>query len=188
LTKDEDSIEYRHTMEKYVALLRGINVSGKNKIRMADLTALFEELGATEIKTYLQSGNVVFKAKSTCNSQVIEKAILDKLGLEVPVLLLSSDHLERIFQENPFLLKDAKNPEQCYVTFLWEKPTTQLIKGLEVPQNESGRFSVSRQCIYIRCPDGYGRTKINNQFFENKLKTVATTRNWKTVSALRELD
>ena len=170
-----------------IALLRGINVSGKNKIRMADLKALFEGLGCESVTTYLQSGNVVYHAPKTVSAKSIEQAIQNQLGLDVPVLTLTADTLTHISQNNPFLNSDEAEPAQCYVTFLWDSPSQTSLAELTLPQNETGRCSISDNCIYVHCPNGYGRTKIHNVFFEKKLRLLATTRNWKTVNALLEI-
>ncbi|MDA0348791.1 MAG: DUF1697 domain-containing protein [Verrucomicrobia bacterium] len=174
-------------MSKFIALLRGINVSGKNKIRMVELKALFETLGYEEVTTYLQSGNVVFNAKKKPNSSQIEKTIFDQLGPTVPVLILSQSQLDQVFSNNPFLTKGSTDPAHCYVTFLWEARSEKETQAIASPANETGSFECRDALVYVICPDGYGKTKINNQFFEKKLKVIATTRNWKTVTTLLTL-
>ena len=171
-------------MSQAIALLRGINVSGKNKIRMADLKALFASLGCNPVATYLQSGNVVFGSSKAISASSIERAIKDQMGLDVPVLTLAPPELAAIFQNNPFLNKDGVDPTHCYVTFLWETPSKTLVSELELPNNETGSFSISGKYVYVHCPNGYGRSKIHNGFFEKKFDQLATTRNWKTVNAL----
>ena len=173
-------------MPSSIALLRGINVSGKNKIRMAELKSLFEDLGCTSVATYLQSGNVVYDSTKPVTAQDIQAAISNQLELNVPVITISADELAQIIQNNPFLKKGAE-PAHCYVTFLWETPTPKSVTDCAVPNNETGRFSIADNTIYVHCPDGYGRTKIHTVFFEKKLGLLATTRNLKTVNALLEL-
>lgn len=95
--------------------------------------------------------------------------------------------LDQIVGNNPFLNVEKTETAHCYVTFLFESPPTEFLSKLKAPTNETGRFSLAGSEIYVHCPDGYGRTKINNQFFEKKLKTSATTRNWKTLLALQAL-
>ena len=172
---------------KQVALLRGINVSGKNKIRMADLKALFESLGCDSVSTYLQSGNVVFESTRSLPAKEIEKAIDDQMGLEVPVLTFPASSLKFIDKKNPFLIKGEADPGHCYVTFLWETPSEQSVSSIAIPNKETGSFSMGEDIIYVHCPDGYGRTKIHTGFFEKKLNQFATTRNWKTIQALLDL-
>ena len=167
-----------------IALLRGINVSGKNKIRMAELKALFEGLGCESVITYLQSGNVVYDPPKILSAKSIELAIQNQMGLQVPVLTITADTLTRISKNNPFLNENDAEPAHCYVTFLWKTPSQASVAALELPNNETGRYSISNNGIYVHCPNGYGRTKIHNVFFEKKLGVLATTRNWKTVNAL----
>lgn len=178
-------------MSKCVALLRGINVSGKNKIRMVDLKSMFESLGYSEVTTYLQSGNVVFASDSRKSPKAIasslKSAIKQKFTYDVPVHVISYSELHRVFTKNPFIIKEEADPTHCYVTFLFEPFEAECFKNLSRPDNESGQFKGAGSEIYVCCPDGYGRTKINNQFFEKKLNVPATTRNWKTVTALCHL-
>ncbi|QXD25889.1 DUF1697 domain-containing protein [Opitutia bacterium ISCC 51] len=173
-------------MPSSIALLRGINVSGKNKIFMADLKDLFINLGCESVATYLQSGNVVYQSTTAISAKDIQSAISKQFGLEVPVLILAADRLKTLIQNNPFL-EDGANTAHCYVTFPWESPDEETASNGTLPANETGRFSLKDDLIYICCPDGYGRTKIHNLFFEKKLQLLATTRNWKTVNALLEL-
>jgi uncharacterized protein (DUF1697 family) len=158
---------------------------------MAELTALCHDLNFREIETYLQSGNVVFhaplKKSPRIFAQVLEQAIRGSFGYDVAVHVLDSAYLETVFLNNPFLNKENSDPAHCYVTFLFESPDKELLANLSSPVNETGRYKSVADTVYVHCPDGYGKTKINNQFFEKKLKLRASTRNWKTVTALREL-
>lgn len=178
-------------MAPFVALLRGINVSGKNTIRMVDLKALFKDLGYQNVTTYLQSGNVVFETKPegiSCKEHSrISQAIITEFGYEVPVLILPGNHLAKTINENPYRGSDASDTNSLYVTFLFSEPESILRNNIVVPKNESGVFKIVRQNVYILCSNGYGKTKINNQYFEKKLRVLATTRNWKTICALESL-
>jgi len=150
-----------------IALLRGINVSGHNSMKMADLRGLVEALGHRDVETYLQSGNVVFTARSGAASamgRAIEKRIAKELGLDVNVLVRTKGELAKIASVNPLAKRgvDAIDPKRF------------------VPDT----FAFARREVYLCCPKGYGRTKLNNAFFERALATDATTRNWKTVNAL----
>lgn len=177
--------------EKYIILLRGINVSGRNKILMVDLKALVESLGYNSVTTYLQSGNVVFEAPFKLNlkkaAQNMEAAIRETFGYEVPVLILPAAELNPIMTNNPFIAEEQLDPSTCYYTFLFKIPSPGKVKALVAPAKEPGRFKVAESGIFVHCPNGYGKTKIHNQFFETKLKTPATTRNWKTITALQKL-
>jgi uncharacterized protein (DUF1697 family) len=177
---------------KYVALLRGVNVAGTNKVKMDELRRLFADLGHTEVGTYLQSGNVVFAAASNGADDRaglaadIEKAIADRMGLTVTVLLRTRPELEKVLAANPYLDRET-DPAKLPVTFLAEAPDPERAAALSVPAGETGVFTIIGREVYLHTPDGYGRTKLNNAFLERKLGVAATTRNWKSVGALHEL-
>jgi uncharacterized protein (DUF1697 family) len=174
---------------KYLALLRAINVAGANKIKMDDLRRLFTGLGHTEVQTYLQSGNVVFGGAGEDPARLatgIEKAIVGELGLTVTVLLRTRADLKKVLSANPYLDREdelARLP----VTFLADLPEPARVAGMRVPDGETAVFTVVGREVYLHCPDGYGRTKLNNAFIERKLGVAATTRNWRSVTALHDL-
>lgn len=177
---------------KYVALLRGVNVAGTNKVKMDELRRLFADLGHTEVSTYLQSGNVVFAPAAadaddrTRLATGIEKAIADRMGLTVTVLLRTRSELEKVLAANPYLDRET-DPAKLPVTFLAEAPDPSRAAALSSPAGETAVFTLIDHEVYLHCPDGYGRTKLNNAFLERKLGVAATTRNWKSVGALHEL-
>ena len=174
---------------KCVALLRGINLGSTNKIKMADLVRLFAGLGHADVRTYLQSGNVVFSTAGADPKNLappIEKAILDELGLTVTVLLRTGPDLTKVLAANPYLNRQD-DPTKLHVTFLAEAPEPDLASAVRVPDGESAEFTLAGREVYLHCPDGYGRTKLNNAFFERKLAVPATTRNWRTVVALHDM-
>jgi uncharacterized protein (DUF1697 family) len=171
----------------YAALLRGVNVGG-NKLAMTDLRALLTDLGGQGVQTYLQSGNAVFGHATTDPAQLaqaIENGLAG-LGVSSRVLLRTGNELAGVLAGNPFLAGEP-DPTKLHVTFLAESPAADRIQRLQVPGGETGTFQVANREIYLHCPDGYGRTKLNNSFLESRLATVATTRNWRTVTALSEL-
>ena len=169
----------------YAALLRGINLGARNKVSMADLKELLADLGAEDVETYLRSGNVVFKSDASAArlAKDIEKRISRDLGLEVSVLLRTKTALQKIVADNPFP-GDLTN---VHVTFLAEAPTRALVGEIDAQPFAPDEFRVVRGEVYLRCPNGYGRSKLSNAFFEKRLGAVATTRNWKTVTKLAEL-
>jgi uncharacterized protein (DUF1697 family) len=176
-------------MAVFISLLRGINVTGHNSLKMKDLRDLYEALGMKKVRTYLQSGNVVFESDEEnpdVLTRTIEKGIKQNSDLEVKVLLRTTEELESVIDNNPFLQEENINPERLYVTFLSSSPESARMKGVPT-QDKKDRFIISNEEIYLHCPDGYGRTKLSNDFFERKLKLTATTRNWKTVNALRDM-
>jgi uncharacterized protein (DUF1697 family) len=172
----------------YVALLRGINLGGRNKVSMADLRALFASLGAEEVATYVQSGNVIFKSADASAKliEATERRIRRDLGLSVTVLLRTRPQLAKVLAGNPFA-NDEREATKLHVTFLAAKPDRTRVRELDPERAEPDEFRVAGQEIYLRCPNGYGRSKLTNAYFEKQLGVAATTRNWKTVRKLVEL-
>lgn len=177
-------------MITYITLLRGINVSGKKKIKMADLRSHLEELNFKNIKTYIQSGNILFKSTETSLS-TLEKQVKDKIqekyGFDVPVMVKQAIDFQRVIDNNPFA-KDESNDIKCmHITFLGSLPTQEQVDHLATYSYPSEEYVLENQDIYYYAPNGYGRAKMNNNFFEKKLKVSATTRNWRTVNKLSEM-
>ena len=176
-------------MKKFVALLRGINVSGQKQIKMPELKSLFENIGFQNVATYIQSGNVTFSAKEKSNKKLEDKissAIKSKLGFDVPVIVVTPEEIEYVIQNNPFF-KKKKESERLYFTFLSENPLAENIKKLHAVDYSPEEYIIDGRYIYLFAPNGYGKAKLNNNFIENKLKVFGTTRNWKTVNKLLEL-
>lgn len=176
-------------METYIALLRGINVSGQKMIKMTDLTVLLSELDFQNIRTYIQSGNLVFEYPETDQKELarlIESKILHQYKFDVPVVIRHKSDLLKIQECNPFL-KRNENIDKLHVTFIDDEPSTDLIEKAKQTDSGSDEFEVIGREVFVFCPDGYGNTKLNNTFFEKKFKTKATTRNWKTVVKLGEI-
>lgn len=173
-------------MPKYIALLRGINVSGKNKIKMAELRELLESAALKNVVTYIQSGNIIFDSAAAPASleKKIAKQIKSEFGHDVPVLVFARKRLQKILKENPF---SKKQIEHIAVTLLSKKPDKKLVTAITALDFGDDEFKVSGDNIFLHCPTGFARTKLTNNFFEKKLKTTATTRNWKTTNKLWEL-
>jgi uncharacterized protein (DUF1697 family) len=175
--------------ESYVALLRGINLGARNKVSMADLKELFAALKAEDVETYLRSGNVVFKSAAADRAQLtdeIESRIRAELGLDVTVLLRTKTELGKVVAGNPFAGGET-DVTKLHVTFLAEAPERALVRKLDPARAGRDEFRVVRQEIYLHCPDGYGRSKLSNAYFERQLGLAATTRNWNTVTQLGAL-
>jgi uncharacterized protein (DUF1697 family) len=173
-------------METSLALLRGVNVGGKT-CRMEAVRALFEKLGAAQVRTYVQSGNVIFaisKASGARLSSTIEERLLREFGFPIRVFVKTLKELEQIVKRNPFVKDKAIDQSKLHVTFLSEIPKKTGAKDLERLAAAGERFHVSNEQIYLYCPNGYGRTKLSNNAIEKKLSLVATTRNWRSVNAL----
>jgi len=176
-------------MARHVALLRGINVGGKNKLPMADLNALCAAVGCTEVSTYIQSGNVVFSASARLASGIADKiaqAIAKKLGLNVPVVIRSAAEMVAVTRNNPYLTPGA-NPDKLYVVFLADPPSAASVASLDAKRSPPDTFVVRGQEIYLCLPNGAGRSKLTNAYFDAKLRTVSTARNWRTVLQLAKL-
>ena len=165
-------------------MLRGINLGARNKIKMPDLRELLEELGAEDVSTYLQSGNVVFAG--SLEPSAIEAGIKRDLGLEIVVLIRTGAELGRLVARNPFARR-ASDLKQLHVTFLAESPGAARVKELDPERSPPDEFHVAARDVYLYTPNGYGRSKLSNAYFEKKLGVAATSRNWNTVTNLAEL-
>ena len=154
---------------------------------MPDLRALFASLGAEDVATHVQSGNVIFgSADSPAKlTEAIEKRIRRDFDLSVTVLLRTRPQLAKIHAGSPFA--NGKESTKLHVTFLAEKPDPARVRKLDPERAEPDEFQVVGQEIYLHCPNGYGRSKLTNAYFEKQLGVAATTRNWKTVTKLAEL-
>ena len=174
-------------MTPYISILRGINVSGHRLIKMDALKELCSTLKMQQVKTYIQSGNIVFQsAQNNCDAQSkkLEKAIQQKFGFEVPVITLSKSELANCIAANPYTKDKKLNEAFFHVTFLKKQPDNINSTETNDISLKNERYFLDERCIYLYCPDGYGKTKLTNSFFENKFKVTATTRNWKTVNEL----
>ena len=177
-------------MTTYISILRGINVSGQKLIKMDDLRKMYTELGFHSITTYVQSGNVIFKGDDLdlCDmEQKIKQQIQKDFGFEVPVIVFTIDQLGKIIDDNPFQNNPKKEHSHLHVTFLSSQPVSYEKEGIERKKQNDEEISFSERAIYLYCPHGYGRTKLNNNFLESRLKVVATTRNWKTTNELYKI-
>ena len=177
-------------MPVYVSMLRGINVSGHKQIKMSRLQELFEALGFGQVKTYIQSGNVVFRARQNSPQDVsrkIEEKILSDFGFSVPVISKTPAELGKTLQDNPFLKKRGVDLSKLHVTFLSQAPAETGLKKLEALKAGPDQWQCRVREIYLYCPDGYGRTKLSNNALEKVLMVTATTRNWRTVNQLYQM-
>ena len=155
---------------------------------MADLKSLCEKLGLNNVTTYIQSGNLIFvsvKQNSELES-MLEKGIQETFGFDVPVIVRSSKELEASIDNNPFYDKNA-DINSLHLTFLKEKPTKENEEKALTFNYEPDKFKIKDKYVYIFCEGKYNQSKLTNNYFEKKLDTVATTRNWKTVLKLSDL-
>lgn len=176
---------------RYISILRGINVGGNRKILMKELKVLFEKLGFTEVVTYIQSGNVVFESDlklSNADLEVkIEQAITEIFGFDVPVIIRTTDEWAKSIVNNPFWKEKDADIDRLHLTCLKEVPSQELLEKIKLFQYLPDRYEINGKDVFIFCAAGYGTSKLTNPFFESKLKTSATTRNWKTVMKLHEM-
>jgi len=171
-----------------VAFLRGINVGGKNKLPMKALAAMFSDAGAAAVQTYIQSGNVIFRAPPALVAQLpaaITAAIADGYGYRVPVIVRTAAELMQISRSNPFL--PAAEERALHVVFLAAEPEPAAAAALDPDRSPPDRFTVGGREIYLCCPKGLARTKLTNQYFDAALGTTSTIRSWQTVLKLAEL-
>lgn len=175
-------------MDIYIALFRGINVGGKNKLPMNELIGILEELGCQNVRTYIQSGNVVFKSNENNGSRLskrISQGIKEYHGFAPTILLLRPEDLEKIVAKNPF--PEAKNdPKSLHIGFLASIPKEPNLKTLESIRAESERYRLIDKAFYLYAPDGIGRSKLAAKT-EKLLGVQMTDRNWRTVSKILEM-
>jgi uncharacterized protein (DUF1697 family) len=173
----------------YVALLRGINVGGRNMLPMRDLTAIFTDVGCVDVTTYIQSGNVIFRAPAKLANQIprlIADGIAERFNLRIPVVTRSAAELERVVACNPYL---GIEPDftKLHVVFLADLPSPAASSALDPDRSPPDSFEIQGGEIYLHLPNGAATTKLSNAYFDSKLGTTSTARNWKTVLKLNEL-
>ena len=175
-------------MNRYVALIRGINVTGNNLIKMERLRALFEECGCSNVRTYIQSGNVIFDSKKAAPScaAFIEKFLETELGKPIAVHLRTSAQLGAIIAANPFAKEKNVEPARLAVSFLHGPPAKERLAALKALDSGRDRFVARGNEIYVYCPDGFGRSKLASGM-DRVLGVRSTSRNWNTVTTLYEM-
>jgi uncharacterized protein (DUF1697 family) len=155
---------------------------------MADLSLLYKSLGYRENKTYIQSGNVIFKAKGLLTekeiAQQIEAEILQKFSYTVPVMIRNISELQSLFKNNPYLPEPGFDASKMAVVFLYNEVTDIQMEKMRNINYPPDKYQISGREIFIYCPDGFGRTKLYTNFFEDKMKVTGTARNWKTITAI----
>jgi uncharacterized protein (DUF1697 family) len=175
-------------MQTYIAILRGINVGGKNKLPMAELKEKISSIGLRHIQNYIQSGNLVFQSDEPNTAELasrIRRSIYNEWGYNVPVLVMVAQELAEIISANPF--SSSKDISLLHITFLSEIPDPNRINTLSVIQDSPNEFKIDKKAVYLFCPNGYSKTKLTNTLIERKLKVTATTRNLKTALALQQM-
>jgi len=174
---------------KKITLLRGINVSGQKKVKMAELRTMCEKMGYGGVKTYIQSGNIVFDtAEADCSkiAEDVRAQMLTTFGYEVKVMVRSQEYFEEVLENNPFF-NDEVDMKLLHVTFLSGVPDSELVEKLEATDYGTDEFRIVKNRVYLYFPNGYGRIKLTNNVFERKLKLDATTRNWRSINKIYDL-
>ncbi|MCF8366071.1 MAG: DUF1697 domain-containing protein [Bacteroidales bacterium] len=174
-------------MKSYIALLRGVNVSGKNIIRMNVLLDLITQLGFTNVQTYIQSGNIIFRHDEMpldFFENKIHAAIKNNFGIDVPVIAMDREYLGRIISGKPFAEVDES---KLMVTFLAHQPEKEKVDAILEIINPPDILIQGNKAFYLYCPEGFGKTRITNNFLETKLGVSMTGRNWKTCNRLFEM-
>lgn len=168
---------------RYAALLRGINVGGKHRLPMKDLIAIFEALGCEDVRTYVQSGNVVFDAAAGRVRTIVgavEEAVGAEHGFELRLVTRSAVELARTLDASPFAL-DSADEARVLVGFLGERPDPERVRALEPDRSPPDRFEVVGREVHLDCPNGLARSRCTNAWFDRVLGTTSTFRNLRTV-------
>ncbi len=172
-----------------VALLRGINVGGKNKLPMKDLAAMFTDAGFSDVRTYIQSGNVLFRGDPELQKEIpslISASISDRFGLQIPVVTRTAHEFRAIVEANPFA-NHTDEPNKLHVAFLSDLPNPANVAALDPDRSPPDKFAAVGCEVYLHCPNGMARTKLTNAYFDSTLAATSTMRNWKTVLKLHDL-
>jgi uncharacterized protein (DUF1697 family) len=174
-------------MKTYIALLRGINVGGHKKVPMAELRELLTKSGLENVKTYIQSGNVVFQS-SINNTKTLEEeiksSIVNHFGFDVSIIVRTRAQLNTIFDNCPFT---EEKKVSSYFAILSDIPNEDLVKTAYEKTYENEEYKILNDCLYFYCANGYGNAKFNMNYFEKKLEVSATSRNYKTMVKLLSL-
>ena len=177
-------------MQTHLALLRGINVSGHNMIKMDVLKTVLENAGFQNVRTYIQSGNVFVDSEETNAANVgfkIKQEIFKTLGLEVPVVVIGKEDLQACLKNNPYLKEKDCDTKKLYVAFLSKKLQGSAINDLKISQFKPDEATIDSNKIFIKYAVGAGKTRLDQKYIEKKLNVVATIRNWNTVTTLLEM-
>jgi uncharacterized protein (DUF1697 family) len=175
-------------MTTYIALLRGVNVGG-NMLKMERLREIWADCGFQNVRTYIQSGNVIFNAKGTPKEWLskVEKKLAGETRLPVSVVVRSATELGKVISANPFLKQKGVDLTKLHLTFLLTAPSKSTLQELGQIESGADQFHCHRQDVYLYCPGGYGNTKLSNVRLEKVLGVKATTRNWNTVNTLYKM-
>ena len=176
-------------MTTHLALLRGINVSGHNMMKMEALKAMLENIGFQNVRTYLQSGNVFVDSEEDAAKVgfIIKQEIFKVFGHEAPTIVITKEDLELCFKNSPFLKEKDVDTKKLYVAFVSVALKSENINDLKISQFKPDEASIDGNRIFIKYAVGAGKTRFDQKYIEKKLNVTATIRNWNTVTNLLEL-
>lgn len=176
-------------MTTHLALLRGINVSGHNMMKMEALKTMLENIGFQNVRTYLQSGNVFVDSEEDAAKVgfMIKQEIFKVFGHEVPTIVITKEDLEMCFKNSPFLKEKDVDTKKLYVAFVSVALKSENINDLKISQFKPDEASIDGNRIFIKYAVGAGKTRFDQKYIEKKLNVTATIRNWNTVTNLLEL-
>ena len=177
------------SMQKFISFLRGVNMTGHNSMKMADLTSLCTDLGFRDVKTYIQSGNLIFSSDET-EEKVrarLEKGITDKFSYNISAMIRTPDEIVALSLTNPYLAEDNFDAAKMAVIFLHEAVGSEQKGKVNSVSYPPDKFHIDGREIYIYCPNGFGRTKLYTNFFENRMGVTGTARNWKTITTIHNI-
>ncbi len=176
-------------VSRFVALVRGVNVGGKNLLPMKELIELFLQAACCDVSSYIQSGNILFSATEQQAEEaknIIPTRIAEQYGFKTSLVLRTKQQLAVAIADNPFLRENV--PEQdLHLYFLADYPKAEALQALDPDRYPPDRFTVRGREVYVQLPNGMARTKLTNNYFDTKLKTISTARNWRTVLKLSQL-
>ena len=176
-------------MPTYVSLLRAVNLGSHQKLKMSELAAAYESSGVTNVRTYIQSGNVVFQATSALAERVgteVPRRIAEGFGLRVPVIIRTTKEFRDTVKRHPFVA-EARDPTHLHIGFLADVPHPESVASLDPARSDVDSFAVLGKAVFLYVPGGMARTKLTTDYFDRRLGTVMTVRNWRTVNTLVEM-
>lgn len=177
-------------MKTHLALLRGINVSGHNMIKMEELRDLLVRIGFQNVRTYIQSGNVFVDSEEENGSSVgfkIKQEIFKEWGYDVPIIVIGKEDLEASLQNNPYLKEKDTDTKKLYFTFISKVLGENAIHELKMSQVKPDEAVIDKNRVYIKYAVGAGKTRFDQKYIEKKLNVTATMRNLNTVTKLLEM-
>ncbi|MHC8948812.1 DUF1697 domain-containing protein [Sphingobacterium hungaricum] len=174
-------------LKTYIIFLRGVNVSGKNLLKMADLQKALSDAGFEHVKTYIQSGNILLDSiySKTEIANRFAQLLEDKFQIKVPLFIYTTEELKKISHENPF--KKDLEPNKVFLAFLEARPLDELAKKLDAINHGEEQYVLRDKVLYFYLPEGMGKAKLTVNYFEKKLAVLGTARNLNTIEKILSL-